>query len=142
MNVEQNKDKLDTLESRLFVIGFIKDTSEPYYDLAERLSKPAAYFRNDELWKKYHEANALGDYWQIIRYVIEKAIEQRKIFISNVPINIIEDRKNSHKITLAEARLIGFPNCKYMHYTKQNYEIFVPKELEFTHKSYLPNELL
>ena len=121
---------------------FIKDAPEPYYEFSEKLSKPAAYFRNDELWERFKKANALGNYWQVISAVIEKVVEQRKIIISNVPISVIEDKKYSHKITLAEARLIGMPAFKYMHYTKGNCEIYVPQELESVHNSYLPVELL
>ena len=141
MNNEGIK-KDTTWENKLFAIGFIKDVSEPYFAFAERLSKPATYFRNDELWNKYYNANALGDYWLIIRYVIENAINQRKIFIANVPIAIIEDKRYSHKLTLAETRFIGLPNFKYVHHTHNNCEVFLPTELDKTYKSFLPNELI
>ena len=129
-------------ENKLFVFGFIQDVPKPYFKFAENLSKPATYFRNDELWKRFKQANALGDYWQIVSSVIEKMVEERKIIIANVPMSVIEDKKFSHKITLAEARLIGMPAFKYMHYTKNGCEIFVPRELEETHKQYLPKKLL
>lgn len=138
----QPEENSPTWENKLFVFGFIEDAPEPYFDFAENLSKPAAYFRNDALWEKYKQANALGNYWQIISTMIERVVEQRKIIISNVPMKVIENKKFSHKITLAEARLIGMPAFKYKHYTKGNCEIFVPEELEATHKEYLPKELL
>jgi len=138
----QSKSKSSEWENKLFVFGFIKDAPEPYYDFAEKLSKPAAYFRNDELWERFKKANALGNYWQVVSTVIEKVVEQRKIIISNVPISVIEDKKYSHKITLAEARLIEMPAFNYTHYTKGACEIFVPQELESMHRSYLPAELL
>jgi hypothetical protein len=141
MDNAQSKEYAATWENKLFVIGFIEDTPQPYYEFAKNLSTPAAYFRNDELWEKYKKANALGNYWQIISYVIENVVKQRKIIISNIPMSMIEDKKYSHKITLAEARLIGMPTFKYTHYTKRNCEIFVPQELEATHKAYLPKEL-
>lgn len=140
-NTRQPEENSLIWENKLFVFGFIEDAPKPYFDFAETLSKPAAYFRNDELWEKYKQANALGNYWQIVSAMIEKVVEQRKIIISNVPMSVIEDKKFSHKITLAEARLIGMPAFKYMHYTKGDCEIFVPKELEATHKEYLPKEL-
>lgn len=141
-NAPQPKENPPTWENKLFVFGFIKDVPQPYFEFAESLSKPAAYFRNDDLWKQFKRANALGNYWQIVAAMIERVAEQRKILISNVPMSVIEDEKYSHKITLAEARLIGMPTFKYMHYTKGNREIFVPQELEATHKQYLPKELL
>ena len=67
------------------------------------------------MWEKYKQANALGNYWQIISAMIEKVVEQRKIVIANVPMSVIEDKKYSHKITLAEARLIGMLAFKYTH---------------------------
>jgi hypothetical protein len=137
----QSRENAATWENKLFVIGFIEDAPQPYYEFAENLSTPAAYFRNDELWEEYKKAGALGNYWQIISHVIENVVEQRKIIISNVPMSMIEDKKHSHKITLAETRLIGMPAFKYIHYTKGNCEIFVPQELEDTHKAYLPKEL-
>ena len=140
-NTQQSKENSLIWENKLFVFGFIEDVPKPYFDFAEALSKPAAYFRNDELWEKYKQANALGNYWQIISAAIEKVVEQRKIIISNVPMSVIEDKQYSHKITLAEARLIGMPAFKYVHYTKGGCEIFVPEELEATHKEYLPKEL-
>ena len=79
------------------------------------------------MWKKYKQANALGNYWQIISAMIEKVVEQRKNIISNVPMSVVEDKKHSHKITLAEARLIGMPAFKHMHYTKGKCEIFIPR---------------
>ena len=138
----QSKENSPEWENKLFVIGFIKDAPEPYYDFAEKLSKPAAYFRNDAVWEKCKKANALGNYWQIISHVLEQVVEQRKIIIANVPMGMIEDKKYSHKITLAESRLIGMPAFKYMHYTKGDCEIYVPQELEAEHKSYLPAELV
>jgi len=110
-------------------------------NLLRKLSKPASYFRNDDLWEKFKKANALGNYWQIISGVIEEVIQQRKIIISNVPMSVIENKKYSHKITLGEAWLIGMPAFKYTHYTKENCEIFLPQELESTHKMHLPKEL-
>jgi len=106
------------------------------------LSEPAAYFRNDELWERFKKANALGNYWQVVSTVIEKVVEQRKIIIFNVPISVIEDKKYSHKITLAEARLIEMPAFNYRHYTKGDCEIFVPQELESMYRFYLPAEFL
>ena len=138
----QSKDNSSEWENKLFVFGFIKDAPEPYYEFAEKLSKPAAYFRNDALWEKFKQANALGNYWQVVSSVIEKVVEQRKIIISNVPMSVIENKKYSYKITLAESRLIGMPAFKYMHYTQKGCEIYVPQEFESVHKSYLPAELL
>ena len=43
----QPKSNSSEWENKLFVFGFIKDAPEPYYEFAEKLSKPAAYFRND-----------------------------------------------------------------------------------------------
>lgn len=141
-DVPQIKESSPTWDNQLFVFGFIKDVSEPYFEFAENLSKPASYFRNDVLWQQFKRANALANYWQIVAAMIEKVVEQCKIIISNVPMSVIEDKKYSHKITLAEARLIGMPAFKYIHYTKGKCEIFVPHELEETHKSFLPKELL
>ena len=50
-----------TWENNLFVFGFIEDAPQPYFEFAESLSKPAAYFRNDDLWKQFKRANALGN---------------------------------------------------------------------------------
>jgi hypothetical protein len=88
------------------------------------------------------KANALGNYWQNIAVIIEQMTGQRKIIISNIPMSVIEDKKYSHKITLAEAMLIGMPAFRYMHYTQGHCEIFIPRELKVTHKEYLPKELL
>ena len=119
-NGSEPKTDIPDWNNKLFVFGFIKDVQEPYYEFAQKLSKPVSYFRNDELWEKFKKANALGNYWQIISGVIEEVIQQRKIIISNVPMSVIENKKYSHKITLGEARLIGMPAFKYTHYTKEN----------------------
>ena len=129
-------------ENKLFVFGFIKDTAVPYYVFAENLSKPAAYFRNDELYEKFRRLNALGNFWQIVSSVVEQGIEQRNIFIANVPYTLIEDKKYSHKITLAESRLILLPGARYVHFTKHDCEIYVPRELESSYEVLLPKELL
>ena len=140
-NGSEPKTDIPDWNNKLFVFGFIKDVQEPYYEFAQKLSNPVSFFRNDELWEKFKKANTLGNYWQIISGLIEDVIQQRKIIISNVPMSVIEDKKYSHKITLGEARLIGMPAFKYMHYTRGDCEIFVPQELESTHKMYLPKEL-
>ncbi len=128
--------------NQLFVFGFIQDTPIPYYDFAQKLSKPAVYFRNDELYEKLKQLNALGNFWQIVSPVVEQCIEQRNVFITNVPYTVIEDKKYSHKITLAESRLILLPGCKYVHFTKRDSEIYVPRELESSYEVLLPKELL
>ena len=128
--------------NQLFVFGFIQDAAIPYYDFAQKLSKPAAYFRNDALYEKLKSLNALGNFWQIVSGVVEQCIEQRNIFITNVPFAVIEDKKYSHKITLGESRLILLPGFKYMHFTKGDSEIYVPRELESSYEGLLPKELL
>ena len=129
-------------QNKLFAFGFIQDAPVPYYDFAKSLSKPAAYFRNDELYEKFKRLNALGNYWQIVSAVLEERLDQRDIFIANVPFNLIEDKKHSHKLTLAESRLIMLPGFKYVHFTKGSSEIHVPRELEFSYQELLPKELI
>jgi hypothetical protein len=131
-----------TWENKLFAIGFIKDAPLPYFEFADGLSKPAAYFRNDDLWRKMKNAGALGNYWQIVSAALERSMEQRKIFISNVSLKLIEDPKYSHKITLAEVRLILLPGNKYRRFTHGPYEVFAPQELGEAYKSHLPAEIL
>ncbi|MEO8358261.1 MAG: hypothetical protein ABI621_20335 [Chloroflexota bacterium] len=132
----------DSGKHKLFVFGFIQDTSVPYYDFAESLSKPAAYFRNDELYEKFKRLNALGNYWQIVSSVLEERLGQRDIFIANVPFNVIEGKQHSHKLTLAESRLVMLPVFKYVHFTRGSSEIFVPRELEFSYQELLPKEII
>jgi hypothetical protein len=129
-------------QNKLFTFGFIEDVPVPYYDFARSLSKPAAYFRNDALYEKFKRLNALGNYWQIVSAALEKRLEQRDIFIANVPFQVIEDKKFSHKLTLAESRLILLPSFKYVHFTKAASEIYVPGELEFSYQELLPKELI
>jgi hypothetical protein len=131
-----------TWEHKLFAIGFIRDVPISYFAFADSLSRPAAYFRNDELWRKLKNAGALGNYWQIVSAALERSMEQRKIFISNVSMNLIEDPKYSHKITLAEVRLILLPGNKYTRFSHGSYEVFAPQELGDAYKSYLPDEIL
>ena len=131
-----------TWENKLFAIGFIKDAPLPYYEWAERLSRPTAYFRNDELWKTMKNAGALGNYWRIVSAALERAMDQRKIFVSNVSMELINDPKFSHKITLAEVRLIELPGNKYKRFSHGPYEVFAPQEIRETYESYLPLEIL
>ena len=129
-------------QNKLFAFGFIQDVPVPYYDFASSLSKPAAYFRNDALYEKLKRLNALGNYWQIVSAALEERLQQRDIFIANVPFHVIEDKQHSHKLTLAESRLIMLPVFKYVHFTKGSSEIYVPRELEFSYQELLPKELI
>ena len=130
------------MNNKLFVFGFIQDTPVPYYHFAESLSKPAAYFRNDALYEKFKRLNALGNYWQIVSAALEQRLDQRDVFIANVPFIVIEDKRYSQKLTLAESRLIMLPSFKYVHFTKGSSEIYVPRELEFSYQELLPKELI
>jgi hypothetical protein len=129
-------------ENKLFAIGFIKDIPLSYYEWAERLSRPVAYFRNDELWNMVKRAGAFGDYWRIVSAALERSIDKRMIFISNVPMELINDPKYSHKITLAEVRFIELPGNKYARFSHGFYEVFAPRELGDRYQSFLPAEIL
>jgi hypothetical protein len=73
----KNNSNSKTRENMFFVFGFINDVEVPYYDFAEKLNPPAAYFRNDKLYYKYKALNSLGTYWQIISTALDFAIKQR-----------------------------------------------------------------
>jgi hypothetical protein len=95
---------------------------------------------SEEAWKPFAEAKA--NFWTDVNSpFLEKAIEDRKIFLFNIETKVIEDPANIRRFSLPELRLIEMEKNNYVQVPVGQYSAFVPIELLDTFEQYLPANL-
>lgn len=140
------KESIQNPNSRLFSIGYGKDAPIPFNKFAEHFGddyKMSFLGVSDTNWQRFDNAKAYGDFWKFNSDAIEWGIEERKIFILNVPYDLATNPSPSStkRFSLAEIRLIEMPANSYTRIEKGEYSFFVPNELLDSYEDYLPPEL-
>ncbi len=148
VNLNLTKEELNNIlekstvrpDSKVVVLGYGKGSTKPYYILSDEV-EGCHLSLSDEAWSPFDEARAnfLVD---INIPFIEKGIEDRKIFLFNINKNTVIDPLNAARFSLPELRLIELPSNNYMRFELEQYELFVPQELEESYLEHLPSKLL
>lgn len=98
---------------------------------------------SDTNWQRFDNAQAYGDFWELNSDAIEWGVEERKIFILNIPYDLASNPSPSStkRFTNAEIHLIEMPGNSYTRIDKGEHSFFVPNELLSSYQDYLPPEL-
>jgi hypothetical protein len=113
--------------SKVVVLGYGGGVAKPYYKLGDEIE--GCYLSlSDEAWAPFDQARA--NFWaQINAPFLEKAIENRKIFLFNVEYDVITNPRNVERFSLPELRLIEQAKNNYVQVPVGEYTAFVPAEL-------------
>jgi hypothetical protein len=127
-------------DSKVVVLGYGKGVEKPYYTLSDEI-KGCHLSLSAEVWAPFETAKA--NFWADINTpLIEKALEDRKIFLFNINYDVIVDPVNVERFSLPELRLIEMEKNNYINVPFGDYTACVPIELLDTYRQYLPDHLL
>jgi hypothetical protein len=145
--VQLRKDSIQNADSRLFSIGYGRDAKIPFDKMGNHFDGyPMAFVSVPaEKWARYEDTGAYGDFWdwEVNRDIIEWGTEERKIFVLNMPYDVVTDLdpRYSRKFSLAEVNQIEMPTNSYTMKKHGEYAVFVPNELVDTYNDFLPAEM-
>jgi hypothetical protein len=129
------KDSIQNPNSNVVVLGYGGGSAEPYYKLGERI-KACFLSLSEKSWAPFENARAA--FWKLINEpFIEDTIKQRKIMLFNVPRKTIVDPLNAGRFSLPELKLIELPENNYLRVEFGDYDVYVPKELEYSYMEIL-----
>ena len=127
-------------ESSVVVLGYGKGVAKPYFTLSDEINGCHLSLSSD-VWSPFE--NAKANFWTGINApFIEKAIENRKVFLFNINYDEIVDAVNVDRFSLPELRLIEMEINNYVSVPVGDYAAYVPIELLDTYEQYLPASLL
>ena len=134
------KDSIVRPDSNIVVLGYGGGAAKPYYTLSDEIGGCHLSLSN-EAWAPFQ--NARANFWTDINTpFLDSAIEQRKILLFNVNKNTIMDPLNAGRFSLPELGLIELPSNNYVRVEFEQYELYVPQELQDSYLEHLPSELL
>lgn len=148
MKLDLTKDELNNVltkstvrpNSKIVVLGYGNGCAKPYYALSEEI-KGCHLSLSSEDWAPFDSAKA--NFWTDMNApFIEKAIEDRKIFLFNIESDVILDPANVRRFSLPELRLIEIKKNNYVQLPIGEYNAFVPIELLDEYEQHLPAKLL
>jgi len=148
VNLNLKKPELDNIltqsiqrpDSKVVVLGYGGGNAKPYYTLSDEI-EGCHISLSAETWAPFE--NARANFWADINApFLEKAIEDRKIFAFNVNKSTIVDPLNAGRFSLAELKLIELPSNNYVRVEFEQYDLFVPQELQGSYLEHLPSNLL
>ena len=126
--------------SKIVVLGYGGGCKKPYYMLSDEIGGCHLSLSNDA-WAPFD--NARANFWADVNApFLDKAIEERKIFLFNVNKGTMIDPANVERFSLPEMKLIEIPGNNYVRVEFGQYELYVPQELEGSYLEYLPESLL
>jgi len=138
-------ESIQNAESKLFAIGYGKDAKIPFDKMGDHFDgHPMAFVSVPEnKWAKYEGGAAYGDFWEVNRDIIEWGIQERKLFVSNIPYGVATNPSPSstRRFTRAEISLIEMPSNGYTVVEHGDFAVFVPNELIDSYNNFLPPEL-
>jgi len=127
-------------DSKVVVFGYGGGSAKPYYVLGDEI-KGSYLSLSSEAWAPFEKARA--NFWTDINTpFIEKAIEQRRILLFNVNKNAVIDPLNAGRFSLPELKLIELPSNNYVRVEFEQYDLFIPQELQGSYLEHLPPSLL
>lgn len=122
-------------DSKVVVLGYGGGAAKPYYLLSDEIGGCHLSLSAED-WAPFE--NAKSGFWVYINApFIEKAIEERKIFLFNVDYDVVIDPANARRFSLPELRLIELEKSNYIRVPIADYTAYVPIELSDTYEQYL-----
>ena len=126
-------------DSKVVVLGYGGGSAKPYYTLSDEI-KGCHISLSAETWAPFE--NARANFWADINApFLEKAIEDRKIFLFNIEHKVITNPRNAERFSLPELRFIELEKNNYVNVPVGEYTAFIPIELLDTYEQYLPASL-
>ena len=127
-------------DSKIVVLGYGGGSAKPYYILSDEI-KGCHLSLSADAWAPFEKARA--NFWTDINApFLQKAIEDRKIFLFNVNKNTVIDPLNAGRFSLPELKLIELPSNNYVRVEFEQYDLFIPQELQGSYLEHLPPSLL
>ncbi len=144
---ELRRQSIQNPDSPLFSIGYGRDAEIPFGEMANKFDNYPMSFLDMPAseWKKYEDAGAYGDFWEINSDAIEWAMEERKIFVLNVNYELATrstDPNATRRFTYAELKLIDKIDDGYTLVPYGKYSFLVPDEHLDDFEDFVPVELL
>lgn len=121
------KDCVVRPESDVVVLGYGKGCNIPYYELSNKIEACNISLSATD-WAPFDQARA--NFWTDINApFIEKAVDERKVFLFNINYDVITDIDNVERFSLPELRLIEMAGNNYSPVPMGEYVAFFPTEM-------------